>query len=353
MIHPQFQLNNHFFSSVDELLNFAHQLKTETGENRFVGEFLLEWLNSKDYIEVQTSGSTGKPIKIKLQKKQVENSARATNRFFNLTEGTSALLCLSSQYIAGKMMLIRAMLGGWNLIFVEPQKNPLKDFHQIFDFTAMVPLQVFHSLENLYKVKKIIIGGGAVPANLEKQLQKEKTLAFATYGMTETISHIAVRQINSDKKTSVYTALPNVSFSQTSEGCLKINAPKISEKIQITNDVVDLISATEFRFLGRLDNVINSGGIKIHAEEVERKLSKFIQNPFFIASEKDEALGEKLILIIENQKEVYFEDLTSAFNRLSSFEKPKKIYTLPKLIYTETEKIKRKEVLELLNNSKA
>lgn len=350
MIHPQFQLNNQSFASVDELISFAHLLKSESGEKHYISDFLLEWLNSRDYIEVRTSGSTGKPKTIRLQKKQVENSARATNHFFDLTEGTLALLCLSSQYIAGKMMLVRAMTGGWQVTAVEPESNPLKQFEHTFDFTAMVPLQVFHSIEDLYKVKKIIIGGGVIPSSLEDQLQQEKTLAFATYGMTETISHIAVRQINGKHKSSVYTALPDVRFSQTNEGCLIIDAPEISDRLQITNDVVDLISPVQFKFLGRLDNVVNSGGIKIYPEEVERKLSQFIQKPFFISSEEDEALGERLILIIENDIPVKKEDLFPAFEKLSSFEKPKKIYTLPKFIYTDTEKIKRTEILKLLKN---
>lgn len=353
MLHSQFHINNHSFNSADELTNFAENWAIQSGENRFLGEFILEWLNPKDYIEVQTSGSTGKPKKIRLKKTHIENSARATNRFFNLTEGTSALLCLSVHYIAGKMMVIRAMIGGWNLTVAAPEKNPLQQFEEVFDFTAMVPFQVFHSLKDLNKVKKIIIGGGALPSGLEKSLQTKKTIAFATYGMTETISHIAVRQVNGRRKSLVYSALPDVVFSQTSEGCLIIDAPKISDEIQITNDVVELLSSTAFRFKGRMDHVINSGGIKIHPEEVERMLSGFIQNPFFVASEKDEVLGEKLILIIESQKSIAKEDLIEAFNELPPYEKPKKIYTLSKFIYTETEKIKRKEVIEILKNSQA
>lgn len=350
MLHPKFKINNRSFHAVDELKDFAEDLRMQSGEDQSVGEFILEWLNSNNYIEVQTSGSTGKPKKIRLNKTNVENSARATNYFFDLTEGTSALLCLSAQYIAGKMMLVRAMIGGWNLTLTEPGKNPLQQFERNFDFTAMVPFQVFHSLEDLEKVRKIIIGGGAIPANLEKKLQEKNTIAYATYGMTETISHIAVRQVNGKEKSDVYSALPDVNFSQTKDGCLIIHAPKISEEIQVTNDVVELLSNIKFRFKGRKDNVINSGGIKIYPEEVERKLSRYIQDPFFIASEKDESLGDKLILIIESETSISKENLQEAFTHVSSFETPKKIYTLPQFIYTDTEKIKRKEVIEILKN---
>lgn len=350
MLHPKFKINNQSFQSADELRLFAEDFKVRSEENYFVGKFILEWLNANNFIEVQTSGSTGKPKNIILRKTHVENSAQATNLFFNLVEGTSALLCLSAQYIAGKMMLVRAMIGGWNLTTTAPEKNPLRSFNQNFDFTAMVPFQVHHSLDDLEKVKKVIIGGGTIPANLEKNLQEKNTLAFATYGMTETISHIAVRQVNGREKTDSYIALPDVSFSQTAEGCLVITAPKISDEVQITNDIVELLSETEFLFLGRKDNVINSGGIKIHPEEVERKLSQIIRKPFFVASEKDEELGEKLILIIESGIPVSKEDLQEAFEQLSAYEKPKKVYTLPQFVYTDTEKIKRKDVIENLNN---
>lgn len=348
VIHPNFKLNGRSFSSSDALKSFAKELTEQEGEDRFIGMFILEWMNNDDFILVQTSGSTGIPKQIKLKKEQVRNSAEATIGYFKLVPNTKALLCLSSQYIAGKMMLVRAMVGGWDLYTVEPEKNPLKNTSIQFDFTAMVPFQVFHSIADLHKVGKIIIGGGAIPQNLEKRLQQEETLAYATYGMTETISHIAIRQVNGQDRSSTFKALPEVSFSQTSEGCLKIDAPRISDEIQVTNDVVHLLSPSEFQFLGRIDNVINTGGVKIYPEEVERKLSAHIEKPFFIASETDDALGHKIILIVENNSPISIDDLSETFKVLSTYERPKKVYSLPQFIYTDTEKIKRADVLALL-----
>lgn len=348
MIHSKFKLNGHSFSSTQDLKDFARNWTLETGENRFIGEFILEWLNAEDFIQVKTSGSTGTPKLMSLKKEHVRNSAQATVDYFELLENTKALLCLSSEYIAGKMMLVRAMTAGWNLYAVAPEKNPLQNITAAFDFTAMVPFQVFHAVDHLHKVKKIIIGGGAIPQKLENRLQEENTLAYATYGMTETISHIAIRAINGKQKSSTFTGLPEVVFSQTSEGCLKIDAPRISDETQITNDVVELISPTEFRFLGRMDNVVNSGGIKIYPEAVERKLSAFIEIPFFIASEADEALGERIILVVESAYAINKTHFIDAFKELSTYEKPKKIYAIPRFIYTDTEKIKRTEVLRLL-----
>lgn len=349
LLHPKFRLNCESFSSAEDLKIYAKKL-IETGKEVeiAIGKFISEWLDDNDFITVKTSGSTGIPKEITLQKKHVFNSANATVNYFDLKENTKALLCLHSEYIAGKMMLVRAMTAGWDLRTTSPEKNPLADIEEKFDFTAMVPYQVFHSLADLQKVKKLIIGGGAVSSELERELQKINSKVFATYGMTETISHIAVRPLNGKEKSPIFTALPKVNFSQTESGCLQIHAPEISEETVVTNDVVELLSKTSFKFLGRIDNVINTGGVKVHPEVMEEKLSKHIQQPFFIASEQDEALGERVILIIESEKQLQLEDYWEAFETLSAYEKPKKLYTIPQFVYTDTGKIKRVEVLKKL-----
>ena len=348
-LHPQFKLNNESFTSSNELKTTAVQLiDSKKGDERTIAKFILEWLDDNNYISVKTSGSTGVPKTIKLHKKHVLNSAAATVAYFDLKEGTKALLCLPTEYIAGKMMLVRAMTAGWNLYTASLGKNPLKQFEEIFDFTAMVPYQVHHSLSDLHKVKKMIVGGGAVSKKLEEQLHQVETEVFATYGMTETISHVAVRPINGEKKSRIYTALPQVEFSQNENGCLQIQAPLISEETVITNDVVDLISPTSFQLLGRIDNVINTGGIKVHPEIVEEKLATHIAQPFFIASEKDEVLGEKIILIVESQEKLELNIFDEIFKVLSKYEKPKKVLISRQFVYTETGKIRRNETLKLV-----
>lgn len=349
LLHPQFRLNGEAFPSAEALKERANYL-IENGKDDEVaiGKFILEWLDENDFITVKTSGSTGIPKNIKLQKNHVFNSAEATVKYFDLTENTKALLCLSSEYIAGKMMLVRAMTAGWDLHTTAPEKNPLENIDDAFDFSAMVPYQVFHSLKDLHKVKKLIVGGGAVPAELDQQLQKIKTRVFATYGMTETISHVAVRPMNGKEKSAIFSALPEVNFSLKENNCLQIHATEISEESIVTNDVVELISPTSFKFLGRADNVINTGGVKVHPEVVEEKLSLHINLPFFIASEKDEALGERVILIIESEEYFQLKDFFTAFKSLSTYEKPKHIYSVSRFIYTETGKIKRAVVLKNL-----
>jgi len=349
VLHPKFKLNGEAFPSAEALKERAnHFVEKGTVDEVAIGKFISEWLDGNDFITVKTSGSTGIPKEIKLQKNHVFNSANATVTYFDLKKDTKALLCLPSEYIAGKMMLVRAMTAGWNLRMVAPEKNPLKNIDGDFDFTAMVPYQVFHSLEDLHKVKKLIIGGGVVPWKLENELQHITAKIFVTYGMTETISHIAVRPLNGIEKSNIFTALPKVNFSLNENNCLQIHAPEISEETVLTNDVVELLSPTSFRFLGRIDNVINTGGVKVHPEMIEGKLSLHINIPFFIASEEDEALGELVILIIESEKQLQLENYSEAFETLSTYEKPKKIYSVPNFIYTETGKVKRAEVLKHL-----
>ena len=339
--HIDFKLNGNSFLSINELYNYTKALSISTQQ------FLIDWFSNSNFIEVKTSGSTGIPKLIKLDKKCMINSALATGDFFDLKEKTTALLCMSTDYIAGKMMLVRALELGWELDIVKPESNPLRDINKVYDFSAMVPLQLKHSLADLGKVKKLIVGGGNVSYELEGQIQQVSTEVFATFGMTETITHIAVKKLNHyTAKTSYYDLLPNVSITIDQRNCLVINAPMVSVEEVITNDVIELISEKEFKWLGRYDNVINSGGIKLHPEEIEKKLSKVIIQRFFVAGIPDSILGEKLILIIEgsNETAINFEKIQI----LSKFEKPKKIYFINKFIETETGKIQRTKTISLL-----
>ena len=361
-LHIDFKLNGKSFSSVDEVVLYSKSLSIHTQQ------FLQDWFSKEDVVEVTTSGSTGVPKTIRLKKEFMINSALATGQFFDAFEKTTALLCMSTQYIAGKMMLVRALVLGWHIDCVTPVSNPLEDRDRIYDFSAMVPLQLQNSLADIHKVKTLLVGGGAVHIELERELQKIATKVFATFGMTETITHIAVKQLNHiasfGKKvrkefkgqenntainpvhdTSVYKTLPQVTISRDDRGCLVIHAPKVSENKIITNDVVSMISETAFKWLGRMDHVINSGGIKIHPEEVEKKMAAVIPNRFFVAGVPDQLLGMKLVLLVEGEQSEI--NLTNGLG-LSKYEFPKHIYFLDKFIETKTKKIQRSATLDLI-----
>jgi O-succinylbenzoic acid--CoA ligase len=359
-IHKDFKLNDISFATVSELL--AHTCKYSDE----IHDFLKDWFSNKEYVIANTSGSTGVPKAIKLKKEQLQNSALATGDFFKLKEKTTALLCLPTAYIAGKMMLVRAITLGWHIEVGTADAYPLKENLTNYDFAAMVPLQVENSMERLHQIKKLIVGGGAVSNSLQEKLQDITTEVFATYGMTETITHIAIKKLNNfvlfqgasgikqPPQKEYYKILPNTKIYKDERDCLVIKNTNISDTIIFTTDVVALISDTQFEWLGRFDNVINSGGIKLHPEKIETELSKIISQRFFVAGIKDEKLGEKLVLLIESANDTLMkssEQLNSEMYNsklFSKFEIPKEIHFIDCFEETDTKKIQRKKTLDLI-----
>ena len=342
-VHNRFRLNGTYLNRED-LLQVGYSLVKEGDEfEKSIGDFLLDWFDDKSYVEIHTSGTTGVPKIIKANKQAMVNSALATGDFFELSPGDKALYCLPTRYISGKMMLVRSIILGLDVDFVQPTSKPLHKSTKKYDFAAMAPLQAQNSLEELKNVKKLIIGGSRVSKSLEDDLKKlYKTEIFETYGMTETLSHIAAKKLGE----SAFTILPNISISQNENKCLVIDAPKVAKEIVVTNDMVELINDKQFKYLGRTDNVVNSGGIKLIPEQIEEKLAKFIDTPFFVGGVADASLGEKLVLVIEGKEKTLD---TEIFNELDKYQKPKEVFFVSKFTQTENSKNKRKEILASLN----
>lgn len=348
-IHKSFALNGKSFSSKEGLLGFSETINSD------IARFFNQWFDENDFVEVQTSGSTGEPKSIRLQKVNMINSALATGSYFNLSEKTKALLCMSPNYIAGKMMLVRAMVLGWKLDIISEESAPLKRSKKTYDFAAMVPLQLHSSLADIDKVKLLIVGGGPVSVELYDKIQSVETKIYATYGMTETISHVAAKKLNhhSDNfkdSTYAYEALPNVRFSSDDRNCLVIEAWSVADDKITTNDMVELISEKSFTWLGRYDNIINSGGIKLIPEQIEDKLAVILNDPFFVTGKSDPVLGEQLILIVESRdikSESEIARLIKKLPMLGRFERPKQILFLEKFVRTVTGKINRIETIKL------
>jgi len=310
--------------------------------------FLENWLDESDIIHAQTSGSTGVPKKLELKKEQMKASAKLTNQFFDLQKEDTVLLCLSTNYIAGKMMIVRALVGHLHLIAIEPSSYPT--INKPVMFAAMVPMQVetllssTEGLEVMCYIDKLIIGGSATSALLETKLQNVSTNCYATYGMTETVSHIALRKINGSDSSDEYRALEGVWFEQDERDCLVIHAPHLQAEPFITNDIVKLKNRNCFEWIGRFDNVINSGGVKLFPETIEKKISSFIAQRFYITSRKDEKLGEKVVLVIESEPftELKNQELDIQLSsHLGRFEKPREIIFKPQFEETSTGKVKR------------
>ena len=270
-------------------------------------DFLAEWHGPGDTVEVQTSGSTGSPQRMQVRKNRMLASARMTCDFLGLQSGDTALLCMNLRYIGAKMMVVRSLERGLRLIEVPPMSHPLVMVDEKIDLAAMVPLQVYAALQvpeeagRLRAVRHLLIGGGAIDAALEAQLRRFPHAVWSTYGMTETLSHIALRRVSGDEATDFYTPLPGVTVGRAENGCLTIEAPALCDAKLFTKDLVDLQPDGRFRILGRADNTIISGGVKVQAEELERMLRPFFTKPFMITWIKDERLGQAVVLLSEDE----------------------------------------------------
>ncbi len=347
-IHPDFQLNGQHFDHAQEMMAFVK--KSFPKDHNFIQQLF----DNQTFIIAKTSGSTGNPKAIRLKKKYLVNSAKNTIDFFRLTPKTTALLNLSSDFIAGKMMWIRALIGGWHLDVISPENisisKQLKSHH--YDFGAMVPLQAYQNSDLLHKIDKLIIGGGVVTTALQNKINHQKNKIFATYGMTETITHIAVKALNKAAKkdfyhnplsVDAYQLLNNISIRQDQRNCLVVEAPELSDETIITNDIVEILDEKHFKWLGRYDNIINSGGLKFMPEQIEAKLTAFIPENFFIAGLPDEKLGEKIVMIIES---AHKKENLNFKKYLAPYEIPQSIFYLPQFKKTTSGKIKRNEILE-------
>lgn len=338
-VHNYFKLDGYHLNAADLCQIGYSFIKEGDAYERSIGEFFLDWFDHKDYIEMTTSGTTGLPKLVRLEKQAMIQSALATGDFFGLKPGDKALLCLPTQFIAGKMMLVRSLILGLELDVVVPSTEPLAYNNKQYDFVAMVPLQVQNSIKKLKNIKKLIIGGAKIDSSLEEKLLPLKTEIYETYGMTETITHIAAKRVGE----SVFSILPNVKIEKDDRGCLVIYVSSISDEPIVTNDLVDLVNENQFSFLGRFDNVINSGGVKLIPEQIEAKLTGKINSRFFVTGVQDTTLGEKLILVIEGEKQDFGPDF---FDVLGKFEKPKEIVFVPKFKENENGKLLRKPSLQ-------
>lgn len=319
---------------------------------RLFWNFIADWLDGNDYVEVSTSGSTGKPKRIRVLKQHMVNSALMTCEALDLHAGDSALLCLSTGYIAGKMMVVRAMVAGLDLTVVEPSGTPYID--KDYTFCAMVPMQVFnlassgHLVFSLNRISKLIIGAGAISSTLKKMVEPLTVTCYSTYGMTETVSHIALHRLNGSNRQHAYYPMPNVAVSLNNKGCLVIDAPLVTSSRLETHDIAEINPDGSFRILGRFDNIINTGGVKISPEVVEAKLSGCSHVPFVISSLPDQRLGEMVVLVVEGTEDfiLNYKDI------LLPYETPKKVVHVGKIPLTPNGKVDRIALRKLISAQK-
>ena len=321
--------------------------REQYGENSFqtdVANFLAEWFSDSPTLEVHTSGSTGKPKAMMVEKERMVNSAMMTISYLGLKEGNTAMLCMPMAYIAGKMVVVRALVAGLNLLTVPPCGHPLAHMTEAPAFAAMIPMQVYNTLQEpherelMTRIGHLLIGGGAIDKDMGRRLSNFPNSIWSTYGMTETLSHIALRPLSRGKASEWYTPLSNVRVEATADGTLVIEAPLVNAKRLVTNDMVEFNAEGQFRILGRKDNTINTGGIKIQIEEVEDEMKKYISCPCMITSVPDAKFGERIVLLTTSSE---IERIDKAIGKLPSYWRPKEIIRVKSLPLTETGKPSR------------
>ncbi|HRI79093.1 MAG TPA: AMP-binding protein, partial [Cyclobacteriaceae bacterium] len=313
-------------------------------------EFCSRWLQGESIFEFQTSGSTGTPKKISFNRDQMTRSALLTQEALQYSKGDTALVCLDVKFIAGAMMLVRSLITGLNMVIVKPSSDPLELITDTIDFAALVPLQLITTLnrhrKKLDAIKNLIIGGAPLDKSTINRLQGVAGSVYATYGMTETITHIAVQKLNGPDRQDFFQALPGISLHIDSRGCLTVQADHLGPLPVITNDLVTMLSDTQFQWSGRADKVINSGGIKVQPEKIEKIIKDVfeihkVQNRFFVTGVPDTHLGEKVVIFIEGEIQSALEsNLRDELElRLSKYEVPQKILKTSAFIETATQKI--------------
>lgn len=329
-----------------------NKLSFDTEFEKKVKIFLEEWFSEKTGVNVQTSGSTGIPKIFEIEKRKMVNSAVMTCNFLGLKEGDTALLCLPVEYISGKMMIVRSIERKLKLKITDPSLKPAENLEEEIDFCAMTPLQVENSLDKLHLIKNLIIGGAAVSESLKSKILKmnlsNSNRIFETYGMSETLSHIGLKQLMPEQE-EYFTVFDNVTISLDDRGCLKIFAPNVNAEELQTNDLVEVRNENQFKFLGRIDNVINSGGAKIFPETLEALVKKGIPNEAIFMGLPDESLGQKLILIIEGEESDEVRRKISEIPFEKSFHKPKEIIFIKEIPRTPNGKVNRMELYKSIN----
>lgn len=304
--------------------------------------FLSEWFDPKNTLPVHTSGSTGKPKELYVEKEQMMESACLTCSFLGLQKEDTALLCMPLKYIAGKMVVVRALVAGLNLLPVTPSGHPLKEMTKAPVFAAMIPMQVYNSLQVpeekaiLQQIRHLIIGGGAIDSRLATELKNFPNAVWSTYGMTETLSHIALRRLNGPEASDWYTPFDGVRICLSKESTLTIYAPKVCEEELVTNDIAEINQQKQFRILGRKDNTINTGGVKVQIEQIEAVLKEHLSIPFLITSASDEKFGEIIVLLLEGQLSEDIERICAQV--LPPYWCPKRFIPVFQLPLTETGK---------------
>ena len=336
LIHKDFKLQGTSYT--------ANGIMEYLKEKKDYYNFLKLWFDDKDYVLTNTSGSTGKPKEIKLKKSDLIESSKLTARYFDLKVGDKIINCLPIKYIAGKMMLVRSLVLGLDLYIFPVTSSPISDLKSNYELIAFTPIQLENSIPFIEKIKKVLVGGSPVQDTLKEKILNSKSIIYETYGMTETITHIAARNLSIGEKE--FTTLPGIEIGKR-DNCLYIKPNHLSIEMVQTNDVVEFTNKNKFLLIGRGDFIINSGGVKLNPETIEKKLAKYIAVDFIISSIDNTKFGEVVALVF---KKNIPDNYNKAFTQLSKYEIPKEVLVIDNFPENNG-KINRLKIRSIINNS--
>ena len=347
LVHASFRLNGKAYERNALDLTAQQWAVNANEEQQALGHFLMNWLSDDEHIVLHTSGSTGKPKEIQMPKTAMYASAVRTAAFFNLSDGDSALLCLPIRYIAGKMMLVRALVLGLHLDIIPPKTT--LHIEKDYTFAALIPLQANASFDVLGRFKTVLIGGAPIPTDLRKRISKKHKHCIETFGMTETLTHVATRVVSD--VAIPFKAMPGIGISTDENDCLVLDVPDLPLSPLVTQDVVRLEGRDSFRLLGRRDWVINSGGMKIFPEALEEVLTPFIKFPFFFTALPDANFGEQLVLLVEApaNEETSMMAITQRHLGANKHHIPKQVICMDAFMHTHSGKLDRKATIKRLH----
>ena len=335
LIHKDFKLQGISYS--------ANGIMEYLKKKKDYYNFLKSWFDDKDYILTNTSGSTGKPKEIRLKKSDLIESSKLTARYFDLKVGDKIINCLPVKYIAGKMMLVRSLVLGLDLYIFPVTSSPISDLNNNYELIAFTPMQLENSIPFIEKIKKVLVGGSPVQDSLKEKILNSKSIIYETYGMTETITHIAARNLSIGEKE--FTTLPGIEIGKR-DNCLFIKPNHLSIEMVQTNDIVELTDKNKFLIIGRRDFIINSGGVKLNPEAIEKKLSKYISADFVISSIDNVEFGEIVVLVFKKNIPIGYQ---SSFKCLEKYEIPKDVLVIDNFPETNG-KWNRLKIRELINH---
>ncbi|WP_422362238.1 AMP-binding protein [Reichenbachiella sp.] len=337
------------FEETNYSLKALNDLQDSYPEADRLLHFIKCWVNGDTRFQFQTSGSTGPPKQIHISREQIIASVAATSNFLRLNKSHRALICLDPNFVASIMMAARCLVNDMDCFLARPSADPLKSIDKKISFASFVPFQIYKMMENktitqLSKIENILVGGAPLTQSGFETLANINTNIFVTYGMTETVSHVALMPVRESFSDAYYEVLPDIRIGQDEDGCLHITGKVTEGKKVQTNDIVEMLAKNKFRWLGRRDHAINSGGIKIHPEQLEKSIEGHFSTEFMISWRPDPKLGSACILIIEDkpiQKEKQNEIESIIVESFSKYHVPKQIIELKEFERTDSGKIKR------------